>query len=90
MTDRKNILYIILRKRQDFPEEIIFEIPTFATYRGGELDFIAQGFNTGKCYCNEVKANNGNGASATKAITDGKADYLLRIIYVENMGFDQK
>lgn len=73
----ENYVYINLRKRQDFPEEIIFETPAFATYRGGELDFIAQGIASGKRYCIEVKAGKGSGASATKVIADGKSDYLL-------------
>lgn len=29
-------VFINLLKRQDFPEEIAFEMPAFATYRGGQ------------------------------------------------------
>ena len=32
----ENYVYINLLKRQEFPEEIIFETPAFATYKGGQ------------------------------------------------------
>lgn len=35
----ENFVYINLKKRQDFPEEIAFEMPAFATFKGGEVDF---------------------------------------------------
>lgn len=38
-TLNENYVYINLKKRQDFPPEISFETPAFATYRGGEIDF---------------------------------------------------
>ncbi len=41
-TLNENYVYINLKKRQDFPEEIAFETPAFATYRGGEVDFVVQ------------------------------------------------
>ena len=40
-TLNENYVYINLKKRQDFPPEISFETPAFATYRGGEIDFVA-------------------------------------------------
>lgn len=42
-TINENYVYINLLKKQDFPEEIAFETPAFATYKGGELDFVVQG-----------------------------------------------
>ena len=39
-TLNENYVYINLKKRQDFPPEISFETPAFATYRGGEIDFF--------------------------------------------------
>lgn len=41
-TLNENFVYINLKKRQDFPAEIAFETPAFATYKGGEIDFVAQ------------------------------------------------
>ena len=32
---KRKLCYINLSKRQEFPEEIIFETPAFATYKGG-------------------------------------------------------
>ena len=36
----ENYVFINLLKRQDFPEEITFEMPAFATYKGGEIDYV--------------------------------------------------
>ena len=41
----ENFVYINLKKRQDFPEEIAFEMPAFATFKGGEVDFVVQGLS---------------------------------------------
>lgn len=40
-TLNENFVYINLKKRQDFPAEIVFETPAFATYKGGKIDFVA-------------------------------------------------
>lgn len=76
-TVNENYVYINLLKRQDFPEEIAFETPAFATYKGGELDFIVQGIRNHNRYILEVKSGKGVGNSATKALTQGKAKYLM-------------
>ena len=49
----ENYVYINLSKRQEFPEEIIFETPAFATYKGGEIDFVAQTLKTHIRYIRE-------------------------------------
>lgn len=73
----ENYVYINLVKRQDFPSEIIFETPAFATYKGGEIDFIAQTPESQTRYLIEVKAGKGTAPTAIKALKDGKADHLL-------------
>lgn len=76
-TINENYVYINLLKKQDFPEEIAFETPAFATYKGGELDFVVQGIKSQKRYIIEVKSGKGTGNSATKALKQGKANYLM-------------
>lgn len=73
----ENYVYVNLLKRQEFPEEIIFETPAFATYKGGEIDFVAQTLNTHVRYLIEVKAGKGTAGTAKKALEQGKADRLL-------------
>lgn len=73
----ENYVYINLKKRQDFPEEIVFETPAFATYKGGEIDFYVQSLGENTRYAVEVKAGKNSGISAKKALEQGKVDYLL-------------
>ena len=73
----ENYVYINLSKRQEFPEEIIFETPAFATYKGGEIDFVAQTLKTHIRYLIEVKAGKGTASTALKALEQGKANKLL-------------
>lgn len=76
-TLNENYTYINLLKRQEFPEEIIFEMPAFATYRGGEIDFVAQSARSSTRYLIEVKSGKGTAATAQKALAQGKAQKLL-------------
>lgn len=76
-TLQENYVYINLKKRQDFPEEVIFETPAFATYKSGEIDFIVQGISSKERYALEVKAGKSAGNTAKKALADGKVKYLL-------------
>lgn len=76
-TLNENYVYINLKKRQDFPEEIVFETPAFATYRGGEIDFVAQSIHSSTRYLVEVKAGKGTASTALKALEQGKAHKLL-------------
>lgn len=74
-TLNENYVYIDLLKRQEFPEEIAFETPAFATYKGGEIDFVAQNIQSSTRYLIEVKS--GKGTPALKALEQGKAQKLL-------------
>lgn len=76
-TINENYVYINLKKRQDFPEEIAFETPAFATYKGGEVDFVVKSLNDSLCYGVEVKAGKGTGNTVKKALDAGKINRLL-------------
>lgn len=76
-TLNENYVYINLKKRQDFPPEIAFETPAFATYKGGEIDFVVQCLKNDLRYLVEVKAGKGTAVTATKALQSGKANKLL-------------
>ncbi len=76
-TLNENYVFINLLKRQDFPEEITFEMPAFATYKGGEIDYVVQTIRGHRRYLVEVKSGKGKAATALKALEAGKADYLL-------------
>ena len=71
-TLNENYVYINLKKRQDFPPEIAFETPAFATYKGGEIDFVVQCLKNDLRYLVEVKAGKGTAVTATKALQSGK------------------
>ena len=73
----ENFVYINLKKRQDYPEEIVFETPAFGTFKGGEIDFFVQTIVENTRYAIEVKAGKNTGISARKALEQGKVDYLL-------------
>lgn len=89
-TLNENYVYINLKKRQDFPPEITFETPAFATYKGGEIDFVAQSLKSGLRYLIEVKAGRGTASTAMKALQNGKADRLLYLKGDTKGGRDEK
>ena len=89
-TLNENYVYINLKKRQDFPPEISFETPAFATYRGGEIDFLAQSLSSSTRYLIEVKAGKGTASTAQKALAQGKADKLLYLKGATKGGIDGK
>lgn len=76
-TINENYVYINLKKRQDFPEEIAFETPAFATYKGGEVDFVVKSLNDSLCYGVGVKAGKGIGNTVKKALDAGEINRLL-------------
>ena len=76
-TLNENYVYINLLKRQNFPEEITFEMPAFATYKGGEINYVVQSIESHERYLIEVKTGKGSAQTAMKALQDGKADKLL-------------
>lgn len=73
-----------------FPLEIAFETPAFATYKGGEIDFVAQSLQTSTRYLIEVKSGKGNAPTSVKALNQGKADRLLYLKGDTKSGKDGK
>ena len=67
-----------------------FETPAFATYRGGEIDFVAQSLSSSTRYLIEVKAGKGTASTAQKALAQGKADKLLYLKGATKGGIDGK
>ena len=57
-TLNENYVYINLAKRLDFPQQIAFETPAFATYKNGEIDFYVQSLKERTRYVIEVKSGN--------------------------------
>lgn len=89
-TLNENYVYINLKKRLDFPAEIAFETPAFATFKGGEIDFVAQSLQTSTRYLVEVKTGKGTAATSLKALEQGKADRLLYLKGDTKGGIDGK
>ena len=73
----ENYVYINLAKRLDFPGEIAFETPAFASYKDGEIDFYVQSLQERIRYA--IRTNNDILAVDTSkaALKAGKVDYLL-------------
>lgn len=89
-TLNENYVYINLKKRLDFPAEIAFETPAFATFKGGEIDFVAQSLQTSTRYLVEVTTGKGTAATSLKALEQGKADRLLYLKGDTKGGIDGK
>ena len=66
-TLNENFVYINLKKRQDFPEEIAFEMPAFATYKGGRGGFSCPGPGVCCALCLKSRQGKNTGNTARKA-----------------------
>lgn len=86
----ENYVYINLTKRLNFPQQIAFETPAFATFKGGEIDFYVQSLKEKERYAVEVKSGKQTGNTAKKAIEMGKVDYLLYLKGDTHGGIDGK
>ena len=75
---QENFVFLELRRRQERLQEIALEMPAFATYKGGEIDFFVKSLvGSEKVYAVEVKSGKGQASSGQKALNDGKVDCLL-------------
>lgn len=74
----ENFVFLELRRRAERLKEIALETPAFATYKGGEIDFLVKSL-LGKesLYAIEVKSGKSAAPTGQKALEDGKVDYLL-------------
>lgn len=73
----ENFVYLDLKRRSGYSGELAFEMPAFATWGRGELDFYTKSLNTGKTYVIEVKAGKNRTKTAMEVLEKGKADCLL-------------
>ena len=73
----ENFVYLNLKRRSRYPGELAFEMPAFATWGKGELDFYTKSLDSGKTYVIEVKAGKNSAKTAMEALEHGKADYLV-------------
>ncbi|MDR1770996.1 MAG: DUF4143 domain-containing protein [Hungatella sp.] len=57
---QENFVFLELRRRQERLQEIALEMPAFATYKGGEIDFFVKSLvGSEKVYAVEVKSGKG-------------------------------
>ena len=73
----ENFVYLDLKRRSGRLGELAFEMPAFATWGKGELDFYTKSLDSGKTYVIEVKAGKNSAKTAMEVLEKGKADYLL-------------
>lgn len=73
----ENFVYLDLKRRSGPLGELAFEMPAFATWGKGEIDFYTKSLNSGKTYAIEVKAGKNSARTAMEILEKGKAEYLL-------------
>ena len=73
----ENFVYLDLKRRSGPLGELAFEMPAFATWGAGELDFYTKSLSTGKTYAIEVKSGKNSGKTAMDVLEKKKADYAL-------------
>lgn len=76
----ENYVFLELRRRMERLGEIALETPAFATYKGGEIDFLVKSLQGNECtYAVEVKAGRQAAPTGRAALDDGKVDYLVML-----------
>lgn len=73
----ENFVFLDLKKRLNSPAEIVFEVPVFATYGNGELDFFVRSRKSKKDYAVEVKAGKNSSNTIRNILENKKVDYVL-------------
>lgn len=73
----ENFVYLDLKRRSSLSGGLAFEMPAFATWGKGELDFYTKSLDSGKTYAIEVKSGKNRAKTAAEVLEKGKADYLL-------------
>lgn len=72
----ETFVYLELKRRMG-RGELAFEMPAFATYGSGEVDFFTKSLKTHKVYGIEVKSGKNSGKTAMEVLEKEKIDYLL-------------
>ena len=73
----ENFVYLNLRSRINNERELAPEMPAFATFGAGELDFFAKSLNTGKIYGIEVKTGKNSSKTSRDVLNNKKVDILV-------------
>ena len=73
----ENFVYLNLRSRINNERELAPEMPAFATFGAGELDFFAKSLNTGKVYGIEVKTGKNSSKTSRDVLNNKKVDVLV-------------
>ena len=73
----ENFVYLNLRSRINNERELAPEMPAFATFGAGELDFFAKSLNTGKVYGIEVKTGKNSSKTSRDVLNSKKVDVLV-------------
>ena len=72
-----NYVYINLAKRLDFPSEITFETPAFASFQDGKIDFYVQSLEKRTRYAIRMNDDTLAVDTAKAALEAGNVDFLL-------------
>lgn len=76
-TVSENFVYLEIRRRMGNHASLAFEMPAFATWQNGEVDFYTKSLISGKTCAIEVKAGKNSGKTAMEILEKGKVDHLL-------------
>lgn len=77
---QEHFVFLELRRRMERLNEVAFETPAFATYKGGEIDFFVKGLQgLQKNYAVEVKSGKNQAVTGQRALEDKKVDYLIML-----------
>jgi predicted AAA+ superfamily ATPase len=76
----ENYVYIVLNKIiiSSEPGKFSSVIPMYATYDRGEIDFFLHNRTVNSTFAIEVKYSGGETKSATRALEDGKVDFIVK------------
>lgn len=73
----ENFIYLDLYSRINSTSEIAFEMPAFATFNDGELDFFVKSLHDNKIYGIEVKSGKNSGKTAKEMLDKKVIDFLI-------------
>lgn len=75
---QENFVFLELRRRMERLNELALEMPAFATYKGGEIDFYVKSLaGNEKSYAVEVKSGKKQAITGQRALDEKKVDCLL-------------
>lgn len=76
-TVSENFVYLDIKRRMGSHASLAFEMPAFATWKNGEIDFYTKSLISGKTYAIEVKSGKNSGKTAMEVLEKEKVDRVL-------------